>query len=110
VPLQRPAGLEPVDAAVIHRHDEHPSVGEPAQATGPAWNLDDGLGVSSGRGAVDPSAAHQVAEPQRAVVPAQRLRDAEPVEEDFGLELQRNSKVARATGRDEQSSRRKSAT
>ena len=67
--------LLPQHALVEHRDDEHPPVGQPAQAGGLARHLCDG--VQRARGQVEAMHAPgiEVGQPERAVMPARRLRE-----------------------------------
>ena len=74
---------EPEHAAIEHRHDEHPAVGEPPEARRLLGHLYDRLGLAA-RVHPDDAPVVLVAEDETPVVPARTFGERETVEHDRG--------------------------
>ena len=81
--LDEPLALESEHAAVEHRHDEHPAVGQPAEARRLLRHLDD-RSPPCRRVHRDDAVIVLVAEVQPPVVPARSLGEHETFEQDRG--------------------------
>jgi hypothetical protein len=75
---QRPVVLAAQDAVVTHRDDEHPPVGEEAEAGGLPGDLRHHLVAAAGLDRDDPLGV-EVRDPQPALVPARALQVRPPV-------------------------------
>ena len=79
-------GLETKEQPIRHRHDEHPSVGQPTKTTGSPGDGQLGLDRAS---EVDcpHRMVEEVTEPQLALVPARTLTEVQPVCQKFDAHL-----------------------
>ena len=75
---ERAVGLEPDDAPVVHRHDEHPAVGQPADAGRPPLDDADLLDLPVEIDRQDLLRPH-VGEDQAPVMPPGSLGEPEPL-------------------------------